>query len=167
MQFSVFFTEPKQRGKNFGQGHGNALPCRKYESGSAAGGTAECAWEMTARAGTDAGTVRRRNSGGRDVLFSLSETKNAQRTPPARRTFFVVLVNNARAQRRSAREGQNSLPASGLASASSAALLLCLPPATQCPQHFFYLPPFLSENDFSALFWRKHIVIFAIPNRMQ
>ena len=80
MQFSVFFTEPKQRGKNICQGHGNALPCRKHESGSAAGGTAECAWEITARAGTDAGTVRRRNSGGRDVLFSLSETKNAQRT---------------------------------------------------------------------------------------
>ena len=99
--------------------------------------------------------------------FSLSETKNAQRTATGTPHIFVVLVNNVRAQRRSAREGQNSLPASGLASASSAALLLCLPPATQCPQHFFYLPPFLSENDFSALFWRKHIVIFAIPNRMQ
>ena len=104
---------------------------------------------------------------GGTSFFHCLKQKTHSVPPPACRTFFVVLVNNARAQRRSAREGQNSLPASGLASASSAALLLCLPPATQCPQHFFYLPPFLSENDFSALFWRKHIVIFAIPNRMQ
>ena len=104
---------------------------------------------------------------GGTSFFHCLKQKTHSVPPPACRTFFVVLVNNVRAQRRSAREGQNSLPASGLASASSAALLLCLPPATQCPQHFFYLPPFLSENDFSALFWRKHIVIFAIPNRMQ